>query len=84
MFQLFKLRTLLDEMLEPKQTFLCYSFFLAMHISAPQKLAFLICAMARGYKGRPLNLAHILACHSPDDFEPVAVPGTNPWVKVSL
>lgn len=55
-----------------------------MHIMPLKRLAFLICTTAQGYKGKLLNLGHILACHSPDDFEPVAVPGTNPWVKVSL
>lgn len=82
MLQLFKLRTLLEEMLEPKQTLLCAipSSWLCRFMLL-KRLAFLISAMAQGYKGKPLNLGHILACHSPDGFEPVAVPGTNPRVK---
>lgn len=85
MLQLFKLFTLLEEMLEPKQTLLCAIPSSWLYRFMPLKgLAFLISAMAQGYKGKPLNLGHILAGHSPDGFEPVAVPGTNPRVKVSL
>lgn len=49
-----------------------------------KRLAFLICAMQQDYRGKLLSLGHILACHSPDDFETLAVPGANPQVKVSL
>lgn len=84
MLQLFKLRTFLEEILEPEQTLLCAipSSWLCRFM--PLKgLAFLISTVAQGYKGKHLNFGHILACHSPD-FEPMALPGTNPWVKVSL
>lgn len=72
--------------LEPKQTPLCAipSSWLCTFMPL-KRLAFLICTMAQGYKGKPLNLGHKILAHlSPDDFEPVVVTGTNPLVKVSL